>query len=61
MSYLEEHKFIHRDLRAANVLVDDKNSVKISDFGLARLLDFYYDEDDYYRNKKGNPMVSLQL
>lgn len=52
MSYLEEQKVIHRDLRAANVLVGEKNSVKISDFGLARLLDSYYDEDDYYKNKK---------
>jgi len=43
MAYVEEQKHIHRDLRAANILVGDNNIVKIADLGLARLLreDFY--------------------
>ncbi|KAL3315104.1 hypothetical protein Ciccas_006271 [Cichlidogyrus casuarinus] len=36
MAYLEKHNVLHRDLRAANVLVGDDNSVKVADFGLAR-------------------------
>ncbi|XP_013406798.1 tyrosine-protein kinase SRK2-like isoform X2 [Lingula anatina] len=37
MAYLEEENFVHRDLRAANILVGENNVVKIADFGLARL------------------------
>jgi serine/threonine protein kinase len=37
MAYLEEKNFIHRDLRAANILVGENNVCKVADFGLARL------------------------
>lgn len=38
MSYLEERHLVHRDLAARNVLVKSPNHVKITDFGLAKLL-----------------------
>ncbi|VEL09305.1 unnamed protein product, partial [Protopolystoma xenopodis] len=38
MSYLEENNSVHRDLRAANILVDRDNSVKVADFGLAKIM-----------------------
>ncbi|XP_072255289.1 activated CDC42 kinase 1-like [Pyxicephalus adspersus] len=38
MSYLETHKFIHRDLATRNVLVINETLVKIGDFGLTRIL-----------------------
>jgi len=38
MQYLEHEKYIHRDVRAANILVGDYNVVKVADFGLARLV-----------------------
>ena len=36
MDYLVQNKIIHRDLAARNILVADQETVKISDFGLAR-------------------------
>jgi len=43
MAYVEEQRHIHRDLRSANILVGDNDTVKIADLGLARLL-----HEDYY-------------
>ncbi|KAM6945751.1 receptor tyrosine-protein kinase erbB-4-like [Aplochiton taeniatus] len=37
--FLEERRLVHRDLAARNVLVKSPNHIKITDFGLARLLD----------------------
>jgi len=45
MSYLEEKRLVHRDLAARNVLVQTPHCVKITDFGLAKLLDI--NEDEY--------------
>jgi hypothetical protein len=39
MSYLESVNFVHRDLRAANILVGEHYNVKVADFGLARILE----------------------
>lgn len=38
MKYLEAQNFIHRDLRAANILVGENNEVKVADFGLAKVI-----------------------
>ena len=46
MNYLEEHHLVHRDLAARNVLVKTPNHVKITDFGLAKLLTA--DEKEYH-------------
>jgi len=48
MSYLEIKNFVHRDLRAANILVGENNEVKVADFGLARILE---DDDVYEANE----------
>jgi len=39
MAYLEAQNYIHRDVRAANILVGDNNIVKVADFGLARVIE----------------------
>ena len=38
MAYLESQNYIHRDLAARNILVGEANTVKIADFGLARVI-----------------------
>ncbi|XP_069742734.1 proto-oncogene tyrosine-protein kinase LCK-like [Narcine bancroftii] len=42
MAYIEQKKYIHRDLRAANILVSETLACKIADFGLARIIDHEY-------------------
>ena len=37
LSYLHEHKVVHRDLKLANLLMDESGVLKIADFGLARV------------------------
>lgn len=48
MAYIEKKKYIHRDLRAANVLVSESLLCKIADFGLARVI-----MDDEYSAREG--------
>ncbi|KAL1915583.1 uncharacterized protein VTP21DRAFT_6707 [Calcarisporiella thermophila] len=36
LSYLHERNLLHRDIKAANILVDDEGTCKISDFGLSK-------------------------
>ncbi|CAF1288751.1 unnamed protein product, partial [Didymodactylos carnosus] len=38
MWYLEQRQFVHCDLAARNILVGEQNTVKIADFGLARVV-----------------------
>ncbi|XP_076823568.1 epidermal growth factor receptor-like isoform X3 [Clavelina lepadiformis] len=50
MQYLEEKHLVHRDLAARNVLVKTPNHVKITDFGLAKMLDV---KEDTYQAEGG--------
>uniref|UniRef100_A0A8C0A1M9 Receptor protein-tyrosine kinase n=1 Tax=Anas zonorhyncha TaxID=75864 RepID=A0A8C0A1M9_9AVES len=59
MSYLEEVRLVHRDLAARNVLVKSPNHVKITDFGLARLLDI--DETEYHADGGKVPIKWMAL
>ncbi|XP_030631907.1 receptor tyrosine-protein kinase erbB-2 [Chanos chanos] len=59
MSYLEDARLVHRDLAARNVLVKNPNHVKITDFGLARLLDI--DETEYHADGGKVPIKWMAL
>lgn len=55
MAYIERMNYIHRDLRAANILVGENMACKIADFGLARLI-----EDNEYTARQGRTPVFFQ-
>jgi len=55
MAYIERMNYIHRDLRAANILVGENLVCKIADFGLARLI-----EDNEYTARQGTSMSYLE-
>jgi serine/threonine protein kinase len=44
MEYLGSKNIVHRDLAARNILVASESHVKISDFGLAQVLE----KNNYY-------------
>ncbi|RXM99933.1 Epidermal growth factor receptor [Acipenser ruthenus] len=59
MSYLEDRHLVHRDLAARNVLVKTPQHVKITDFGLAKLLNA--DEKEYHADGGKVPIKWMAL
>jgi serine/threonine protein kinase len=39
LDYMHEKRYVHRDLKSSNILVDQRYRVKLADFGLARSID----------------------
>ena len=50
MAYLEGRGIVHRDLAVRNILLLTLDQVKITDFGLAKILD---SESKEYHNERG--------
>jgi hypothetical protein len=51
-SYLHVNGFIHRDIKAANLLIDDDGTVLLGDLGVAAPLN---DEDHTHEHENGTP------
>ena len=62
VKYIHESKVIHRDMKPANILVNEDCSIKLCDFGLARsLMDIKNNSDQILKVESTNKRVEFEL
>ncbi|MCU0287826.1 MAG: serine/threonine protein kinase, partial [Acidobacteria bacterium] len=51
LDYAHKHKVIHRDIRPSNIMINEEDDIKITDFGTSTLLD----QKQYATTRIGSP------